>query len=127
MKPRLADLLACPECSGSLQIDIQHRDNDEILTGLLGCPKCRCHFPIRDGIPRFVASDAYASSFSFEWKRWQRTQFDTDSRKLSESTFVVSTGTRPQELAAKHARGVALLSDRSPPTGLRKVAADPPA
>jgi uncharacterized protein YbaR (Trm112 family) len=101
VKPRLAELLACPECSGPLRLDIQRSDNEEILTGLLGCPKCRCDFPIRDGIPRFVHSDAYLPSSSFEWKHWRRAQFDTESGKLSESTFVVSTGTRPEELAGK--------------------------
>ena len=101
MKPRLAELLACPECAGPLRVDVQQRDNAEILTGLLGCPKCRCDFPIRDGIPRFVPSDAYMSSSSFEWKRWRLTQFDSESRKRSESTFVASTGTGPQELAGK--------------------------
>ncbi len=101
MKPRLAELLACPECSGPLRLDIQQSDKEEILAGLLGCPKCRCDFPIRDGIPRFVPSEAYMSSSSFESKYWRRTPFDTESRKLSESTFVASTGTRPEELAGK--------------------------
>ena len=101
MKPRLAELLACPECSTSLELEIHTRDNEEILAGLLHCSKCRSDFPIREGIPRFVPTDAYVASFSFEWKRWQRTQFDTESRKLTESTFVSSTGKRPQELAAK--------------------------
>ena len=101
MRSRLAELLVCPKCSVSLQLEIQGRDNEEILAGRLHCSQCRSEFPIRDGIPRFAPSSAYVESFSFEWKRWQRTQFDTESRKLSESTFVVCTGRRPQQLAAK--------------------------
>ena len=101
MKPRLAELLACPECAGPLRVDVQHRDDAEILTGLLGCPKCRCDFPIRDGIPRFVPSDSHAARSGFESKRRRPAQFDTESRKLSGSTFAVSTGTRPEELAGK--------------------------
>jgi len=101
VKRRLIDLLVCPDCSGSLDLEIRARDQEEILAGLLHCARCRCDFPVQDGIPRFAPSDTYAASFSFEWKRWQRTQFDTESRKPSESTFVVSTGKRPQELAAK--------------------------
>ena len=101
MRSRLAELLVCPKCSVSLQLEIQGRDNEEILAGRLHCSKCRGEFPIRDGIPRFAPSSAYVESFSFEWKQWQRTQFDTESRKLSESTFVVCTGRRPQQLAAK--------------------------
>ena len=101
MKHRLADLLVCPDCTASLELEIRARDQEEILAGLLRCGRCRCDFPIQEGIPRFVPSDAYAASFSFEWKKWQRTQFDTESQKRSESTFVVSTGKRPQELAGK--------------------------
>ncbi|MGD1100588.1 MAG: methyltransferase domain-containing protein [Terriglobia bacterium] len=106
MKPRLAELLVCPECSASLQLKIQDQNCGEIITGSFVCPACRQEFPIREGIPRFVRSDVYAASFSYEWKRWQRTQFDTESRRLSESTFVVSTGRRPRELAGKLALDV---------------------
>ena len=101
MKHRLADLLVCPDCTASLELEIRARDQEEILAGLLRCARCRCDFPIQEGIPRFAPSDAYAASFSFEWKKWQRTQFDTEAQKRSESTFVVSTGKRPQELAGK--------------------------
>lgn len=101
MKPRIAALLVCPECSGPLVLETRVQQGDEIVSGSLGCSKCQRAFPIRDGIPRFVANDAYATSFSFEWKRWRRTQFDTASRKTSLSTFEASTGRRPEDLAGK--------------------------
>ena len=106
MKPRLADLLVCPQCSASLQLEIQDKNDGEIITGSFLCPDCCRKFPIREGIPRFVPSDVYAASFSFEWKRWQRTQFDTESRRITESTFIVSTGRQPHELAGKLALDV---------------------
>lgn len=101
MRPRLAKLLACPHCRIPLQLEISAQKGEEVLAGLLHCAKCAKAFPIRDGIPRFVPSAAYASTFSFEWKRWRRTQFDTSSRKTSESAFEASTGIKPDQLAGK--------------------------
>lgn len=101
MKTRLVNLLACPHCRARLELDTQAQKGDEVVRGSLRCVPCAALFPIREGIPRFVSSDAYTSSFSFEWKRWRRTQFDTASRRTSESSFVASTGRRPRELAGK--------------------------
>jgi uncharacterized protein YbaR (Trm112 family) len=101
MKPRLIKILACPHCQVELQLASHTRDREEILSGTLSCRQCGTDFPIREGIPRFVPDDSYVSSFSFEWKRWRRTQFDTVTRTKSQSTFLVSTGRRPQELAGK--------------------------
>ncbi|MGH9772858.1 MAG: class I SAM-dependent methyltransferase [Candidatus Acidiferrales bacterium] len=56
---------------------------------------------MRGGIPRFVPGDAYASTFSYEWKKWARTQFDTASQRISEATFAVSTGKQPKTLAGR--------------------------
>ena len=101
MKLRLAHLLVCSTCRESLQLEIAARQNDDVITGRFHCPKCADEFPIRDGIPRFVRNDAYASTFSFEWKRWRRTQLDTASRRTSESTFAASTGRGGQDLSGK--------------------------
>lgn len=101
MKPFLERLLACPECHGPLHTECTARNGEEVIAGTLDCRECRLRFPIRDGIPRFVSSDAYVASFSFEWKRWRRTQFDTAARQTSESTFQASTGKLAGGLAGK--------------------------
>ncbi len=101
MKPSLATILACPKCHAPLQLAIDVRDHEQILSGSLHCRQCPRTFPIKEGIPRFVSSESYVSSFSFEWKRWRWTQFDTASCKSSRSTFVASTGRLPEELAGK--------------------------
>jgi len=36
--------------------------------------------PVTNGIPRFVASEAYTSSFGLQWNEFQRTQLDSFSR-----------------------------------------------
>jgi SAM-dependent methyltransferase len=101
MKPQLANLLVCPVCQVALQLKVVSEQAGEIAGGSLRCSECRRQYPILGGIPRFVASDAYVSTFSFEWKRWRRTQFDTASRRSSLATFRGSTGREPAGFAAK--------------------------
>lgn len=101
MKAKLVELLICPECRADLNLEVSTREGDEILAGKLRCSKCGVEFPIHNGIPRFVPSDAYLSSFSFEWMRWRSIQFDTEERQDTESIFKISTGRRPDELAGK--------------------------
>jgi SAM-dependent methyltransferase len=59
-------------------------------------------FPVVRGIPRFVPSDAYVGSFSFEWNTHSRTQLDSikDSQD-SEEMFVQKTGFIADDLAGK--------------------------
>lgn len=50
-------------------------------------------FPIVRGIPRFVDSDLYVGSFSFEWMTHDRTQLDIyRDDKPSEREFIAKTG-----------------------------------
>lgn len=101
VKPRLAEFLICPECRGPLRLDVRKQEHEEIVEGEFECRQCSLGYPIRGGIPRFVPGDAYAASFSFEWKRWRRTQFDTATRQTSETTFLASTGIRAADLRGK--------------------------
>lgn len=54
MKTKLAEMLVCPICRGSLVVDGKHREQEEIRSGALECPGCRRSFEIVDGIPRFL-------------------------------------------------------------------------
>ena len=51
---RLIDLLVCPLCKGPLQMarDVQGRPTE------LQCPADRLGFPLRDGIPVMLESEA---------------------------------------------------------------------
>ena len=42
----------------------------------LVCPD-GCRFPVVEGVPRFVESDAYAASFGLQWKTFRKTQLDS--------------------------------------------------
>ncbi|HLY62945.1 MAG TPA: methyltransferase domain-containing protein [Terriglobia bacterium] len=101
MNERLSRLLVCPRCKAGLSLDVSEKKGEQIISGSFSCGACAAQYPIKNGIPRFVASEAYTSSFSFEWKRWRRTQFDTASRKSSETAFTASTGARPEDCTGK--------------------------
>jgi uncharacterized protein YbaR (Trm112 family) len=51
---RLIDLLVCPVCKGPLEM---RRDGERAPTDLM-CPADRLAFPIRDGIPVMLESEA---------------------------------------------------------------------
>lgn len=59
-------------------------------------------YPIVNGIPRFVASDLYVGSFSFEWNLHSKTQLDCYSGNTSsEQEFCEKTGFTPDDLRGK--------------------------
>src|SRR2546427_6711745 len=39
----------------------ERAEGNEIMQGSLSCAACPATYPIRDGVPRFVADDAYRS------------------------------------------------------------------
>ena len=57
------------------------------------CPACSSVFPVRAGVARFVAGQAYSESFGFEWNYFARTQLDsTRGEARSRETFIQKTG-----------------------------------
>lgn len=101
MKASLVHLLACTTCSGPLEA----RDVDstqEWQTGSLSCRNCGASFPIARSIPRFVSSDSYVRSFSFEWNEFRTTQLDSDSgRTESRDRFAESFNFPLEQVAGK--------------------------
>lgn len=100
MKESLLEILACPRCRGRLNLKETARDGTEISEGTFWCA-CGATFPIEGGIPRFVSSDQYVRSFSFQWAKHRQTQLDVQDRRESEETFRLSTGFTPEQLAGK--------------------------
>ena len=59
-------------------------------------------WPIVRGVPRFVSSDHYVGSFSFEWNTHNQTQLDVyRGDQSSEDQFVQKTGYSPEQLKGK--------------------------
>ncbi|HXE95464.1 MAG TPA: class I SAM-dependent methyltransferase [Dongiaceae bacterium] len=50
-----------------------------VRTGILATKDGAAHYPIINGIPRFVSKEFYSSSFGFEWRKWPRVQFESEN------------------------------------------------
>src|SRR4051812_20456103 len=93
MKEPLLNLLACPECKGPLLSADETGGGEGIDSAKLRCTACERTYPVRDGIPRFVAEHNYADSFGFQWNRFSRTQLDSHSGvPISRERLLGSTG-----------------------------------
>jgi uncharacterized protein len=72
MKRKLMEILACP-------IDHQHplelhvfEEKDEIVEGLIVCPKCLRWFPIRDEIPEMLPDELRKDTEDLPFlKKWK--------------------------------------------------------
>lgn len=86
----LRDILCCPVCHSPLV------SKDGFLA-------CGCnHYPIINGIPRFVPGDSYARSFSLEWAKHSKTMLDSVSGSSeAEKTFFERTGLSPDDIKGK--------------------------
>ena len=57
MKQDLMDILCCPLDKHELELDVEERDDTEIITGTLTCTECGESYPIEDGIPNLLPPD----------------------------------------------------------------------
>lgn len=102
MKRSLLDILACPKCLADLVCESPEGEAELITSGALQCAGCRASYPIRDGIPRFVADSNYAASFGLQWNRFRTTQMDSASGAgLSSARFFAETGWTSDELRGR--------------------------
>jgi len=51
LKPELLEILACPQCKGSLEY--QERPEEALI-----CRECRLAYPVDDGIPIMLIDEA---------------------------------------------------------------------
>ena len=60
MRPDLLDIIACPVCKGSLELQADAIAPDDavdagaVRTGMLTCIPCNESYPIADGIPNLL-------------------------------------------------------------------------
>src|SRR5947208_8448657 len=79
MHPQFLELVCCPKRGEPLALEaLEYGACGMIRTGVL-----RTHsgngYPIIRGIPRFVDTERYATSFGFEWTRWPKVQFESEN------------------------------------------------
>ena len=88
----LLKVLACPETGQALRVE-----GDGLVTADGGR-----RYPIVRDIPRFVASDLYVDSFSFEWNVHKHTQLDCYRQDTSSTdVFQQKTGLTPEQVRGK--------------------------
>jgi len=69
---------------------------------LLVCKGCAKSYPVKNFIPRFVETDEYVDTFSFEWNKFHDVQMDIlNNTDESERTFLWKTGWKPEDLKGK--------------------------
>jgi SAM-dependent methyltransferase len=86
----------CLKCGAGLRIaSISSEDVEtgEVVDGVLECRGCSAQVPVVRSLPRFVPSESYASSFGFQWNRFDRLQVDSVMHNnLSRDRFCATTG-----------------------------------
>ncbi|PSP75384.1 hypothetical protein BRC81_15840 [Halobacteriales archaeon QS_1_68_20] len=62
MKESLMDVIVCPLDKHDLELEVDERDGEEIITGTLTCTECGETYPIEDGIPNLLPPDMRESA-----------------------------------------------------------------
>lgn len=92
MKPELLKRLHCPKTGQRLKTE-----ND-----ILASEDGQHHYPIRNGIARFVPESNYADNFGMQWNIFAKTQLDSHSgHPISADRFWRATGWTPEEMCGK--------------------------
>ena len=104
MKETLVDILICPSCSGGLEVINKYAPQEPktVEEGKLICKQCESFFEIKNFIPRFVVTDHYVDTFSFQWNKFRDTQIDIlNNNDLTEQRFIKNTGWTKGRLKGK--------------------------
>ena len=93
MKSAVLKLLVCPSCRDALELCVDEQDGQEVVAGALRCQNCGRQYAVTRGIPRFVGSGAYASSFGRQWNWFRTVQLDSaNGRDESARALHATTG-----------------------------------
>lgn len=102
MKSEIVQVLRCPVSHSRLRLVDGRRVDEEITAGTLVSADGAHRYPIRDGVPRFVQDDDYATSFGFQWNKFRQTQLDSHSGlPISADRFYSFSEWRPEELEGR--------------------------
>ena len=58
LDPTLLEIVRCPQCRGTLQVDTAGSGGDGGDEGGLTCAACSLRYPIRGGVPVLLVDDA---------------------------------------------------------------------
>lgn len=60
MKKSLLNILACPVCKNSLELDVTEDTAEEVISGILRCGYCKEAYPIENSIPNLLPPSSRA-------------------------------------------------------------------
>jgi SAM-dependent methyltransferase len=129
VKETLLRLLQCPKCRGEFRLESTDGDVAGINEGRLTCESCGAEAPIRDGVPRFVDAEQYASAFGEEWTKWPRAQLDSatglaESREKLQAAFTFPLPQLDGQLVADIGCGTGRFSEIALADGAEVVCVD---
>jgi len=102
MTANLFELLRCPECGHEFEPVVPEGAAGADTSRALTCRGCGRSYPVVRSVPRFVPGENYASTFGFQWNRFQKTQLDSHTGvSISRDRFMSFTGWRAEDLAGK--------------------------
>jgi 2-polyprenyl-3-methyl-5-hydroxy-6-metoxy-1,4-benzoquinol methylase len=111
MNKALLNRLRCPQTGQRL-----HNDGTASVLaedGWLITEDGLYRYPIRNGIPRFVPEENYASNFGMQWNYFSKTQLDSFSGyPISRNRFMRATGWTEKDLSGKWVLDVGCGSGR---------------
>ena len=99
MKEAALGFLRCPECGGSLRLEVRERAGDEIILGEMSC-HCGKRYPVEEGIAQFV-SQGYTASFSFQWFAQKEGPETAALSRREKENFLKRLGIAPETLKGK--------------------------
>ena len=100
MKRNALDVLVCPVCKSSLLLTADEHEGPEVITGRLHCARCDSAYPILRGVPRFIATGSYATSFGRQWNWFRTVQLDSkNGTDASERALRAVTGWQDSDYA----------------------------
>lgn len=111
MKAELLTRLRCPLTGQNLVLVAGGSDLNG--DGWLETEDGAYRYPLRNGIPRFVSEDNYASNFGMQWNHFSKTQLDSYSgNPISKNRFLNATGWGVEDLQGKWVLDVGCGSGR---------------
>lgn len=97
---KLFGIFKCPETKQPLTSAMI--EEDEKITQYLITEGGKYKYPVKNGVPRFVSAENYASNFGMQWNKFAKTQLDSFSNTtISHDRFWDSTGWKPEDLQDK--------------------------
>jgi SAM-dependent methyltransferase len=102
VREKLLEILAEPKTGAVLRLEGATGRGARIESGCLVSDETGKSYPIVRGIPRFVESDDYTSSFGMQWNRFRGVQVDSvTGASYSQARLEAETGWSADELGGK--------------------------